>query len=83
MFRIPDFHLDPLTFEESAEIMSRRGNGDLLEGMEEMDRIWQDYINSDDQDDDEFFANWCYETNAYNVVYEVMSKLFAPKKETV
>lgn len=83
MFLIPDFHLDPLPFDESAEIIRRRGNGDLLEGMEEMDRIWQDYINSDDQDDFEFFDNWCYETNAYNVVFEGMSKLFAPKKETV
>ena len=80
MFRIPSFYVDPMSFDESADIISRRGNGDLLEGMKSMNRLWAEYIASDDQDDNEFFSNWCYEVNAYNVVFEGMSKLFAPAK---
>ena len=80
MFRIPDFYQDAPSFEEAVETIKRRADGDLLEGMKSMDRLWEEYVASDDQDDDEFFANWCYETNAYNVVFENMSKLFAPKE---
>ena len=32
-----------------------------------------------DSDDDDFFDVWVYEVNAYNVVFEGMSKLFAEK----
>jgi hypothetical protein len=79
---IPNFHLDPLSFEESVKIIQNRGDGDLLEGMKAMDRMWAEYVAlpGDEQDDFEFFGNWCYECNAYNVVYENMSKLFAPKE---
>jgi len=79
MFRIPSFHQmseSEMPFAEAWQIMERRGQGDCLEGMKSMDRLWSDYIASDDQDDDEFFSNWVYEVNAYNVVYEGMSKLF-------
>jgi hypothetical protein len=78
MFRIPPFNeIENMSFDEAARIISNRAGGDLLEGMKSMDRLWSDYIASDDQDDDEFFDTWEYEVNAYNVVFEGMSKLFA------
>lgn len=82
MFRIPSFYQmseSEMPFPEAWQIIERRGRGDCLEGMESMNRLWSDYIASDDQDDDEFFSNWVYEVNAYNVVYEGMSKLFRGK----
>lgn len=77
MFRIPSFHQMDLTFDESVSIMKGRANGDLLAGLKSMDKMWEDYCASDDQDDDEFFGNWSYEVNAYNVVVESMRPLFA------
>ena len=86
MFLIPDFHQDAPSFEDAVRTITGRGNGDLLKGMESMDRLWEEYCRGEladaYEDDMDFFADWCYETNAYNVVYENMSKLFAPK-ETV
>lgn len=76
MFRIPNFFEMTMTFDEAWNTMTRFGRGDCLEGMEAMNRVWEEYIASDDQDDDEFFSNWCYEVNAYNVVFEGMGKLF-------
>jgi hypothetical protein len=80
MFRIPSFYVDPMSFEESAKIIANRANGDLLQGMKSMDQLWEDYIAlpGEEQDDDQFFRDWFYEVNAYNVVFEGMAKLFAP-----
>lgn len=77
MFRIPPFEqMNDLSFDEAVNIMKNRANGDLLAGLQSMDRLWDEYIASDDQDDDEFYSNWCYEVNAYNVVVEKMRPLF-------
>lgn len=76
MFRIPDFYVEDLTFEYSCEVMKRRAGGDLLAGLKSMDKIWEDYCASDDQNDDEFFENWVWEVNAYNKVVECMRPLF-------
>lgn len=75
---IPDFYLDPLSFEESVNIVKGRANGDLLEGLKSIDRLWSEYIAlpGDEQDDNEFYDNWVYEVNAYNVVVENMRELF-------
>ena len=76
MFRIPHFHqMSDLSFDEAVNIMKNRASGDLLAGLQSMDQLWSDYIASDDQDDDEFYDNWCYEVNAYNVVVENMRPL--------
>lgn len=83
MFRIPHFYQeDNLDFNVAADCIIRFGGGDLLTGMKKMDQLWSDYVNlpGEEQDDDEFFGSWCYEVNAYNVVYEGMAKLFAPKE---
>ena len=45
-----------------------------------MDRKWTEWCASGEEDDDDFYSNWCYEVNAYNVVHEGMSQLFAPKE---
>ena len=94
MFAIPDFYIDTPTWEDAVRTIKGRGNGDLLEGMKSMDRIWEEYLDEERAfnagerdyktygDDMDFFEHWCYETNAYNVVFENMSALLAPKKET-
>lgn len=83
MFRIPSFYQMPeMTWDEAVNIINRLNiKGDLLSGMQYMDNVWAEYIASEDQDDDEFFDNWIYEVNAFNVVFEGMSKLFAPKEK--
>lgn len=90
MFRIPSFYEVEMTFEEATKCIGNRGNGDLLAGMEGMNAIWEDYLADQNAfyngeqdemmygDDDDFFEHWGYECSAYNVVFENMSKLFAP-----
>ena len=80
MFQIPSFYEMDMDLAAAVEIMRRHGDGSCLEGMKAMNRRWDHYVASDDQDDDEFFSNWIYEVNAYNVVYQGMSELFAPKE---
>lgn len=81
MFYIPDFYEMNLEFKEAVKILAPRG-ADLLEAMKRIDRIWAEHVRGDNDydDDDEFYDDWQYELNAYNVVYEGMSKLFAPKE---
>lgn len=79
MFMIPEFCEVEMSFEEAWNMMSRLGDGDCLKGMKVMDRKWDWYCASDDQDDDWFFYHWGYEFSAYNIVYEGMSKLFLPE----
>lgn len=81
MFRIPDFFVDAPEFKDAVEIMTRHGRGDLLEGMKAMERVWEEHcaaqrIDMDANTDEDFFANWCWECNAFNVVFENMRKLF-------
>ena len=88
MFRIPNFHQQELEFSQAWEIMTQHGQGDCLEGMNAMNRAWDEYIASQDalfngevqvvafEDDEEFFDYYGTECNAYNVVHEGMSQLF-------
>ena len=76
MFRIPNFYQETPTFQEAWNTMTRHGRGDCLEGMQSMNRIWEEHCASDAECDGEFFENWMYEVNAYNVVYEGMGQLF-------
>ena len=79
MFRVPSFYEDIPTFEDAANTISFVGNGDLLEGMESMNRKWEEHCSNPENEDDDFYDNWSYEVNAYNVVFENMSKLFIGK----
>ena len=77
MFNIPTFYQQNMDFDTAKAVF----NGDLLKGMEMIQEHWDRYAtgNSCDmyEDDDEFFATWEYEVNAYNVVYSTMKPLFA------
>lgn len=82
MFLIPDFYEDAPCFEDAVKTIKCHGRGDLLEGMKAMDRVWEEYLASQGKEnarfecDDDFYANYCYEVNAYNVVVENMRPLF-------
>ena len=90
MFRIPSFYEVEMSFDDAAKCIGNRAGGDLLKGMEMMNDLWDRYL--DDQnafykgetdemmygDDDDFYEHWGYECSAYNIVFEGMSKLFAP-----
>ena len=75
MFRIPSFYEDTPTFEDAWKTISFCGNDDALAGMEFMNSKWEEHCASEN-DDDDFFENWSYEVNAYNVVFANMNKLF-------
>lgn len=82
MFRIPHFYEENFCFNDAVAIMTGHGRGDLLEGMQAMDRAWEEYLASQGKEfarfecDDDFYENYCYEVNAYNVVFENMKQLF-------
>jgi len=76
MFRIPSFYQDTVDFNTAWNAITNFGRGDALEGMNAMNRVWEEHCASDNYDDD-FYDNYGYEANAYNVVFENMGKLFA------
>lgn len=76
MFRIPNFYLhENMNFDEAVAIVKGRAKGDLLEGMYAIDALWEEHVASS-QDDDDFYSNWEYELNAYNIVFKNMKTLF-------
>lgn len=76
MFRIPSFYRNAMSFDEAIIVMKSHGRGDLLEGMQAMDRCWTEHCASRSDDDDEFWDNYEVEANAYNAVFENMEPLF-------
>ena len=84
MFRIPDFYVDTPTWEDAVRTVKCQGNGDLLAGMEQIQARWDEYaagkMDMIYRDDDDFYEHWIYEVNAYNVVFENMSALLAPRE---
>ena len=88
MFRIPAYFQMNMTWEEAVTIIKGRGAGNLLEGMEKMNHVWERHVNDQNAfyagetdemiygDDTDFYDHWMYEVNAFNVVYEGMGKLF-------
>ena len=76
MFRIPNYFQMNMTWDDAVRTMKGRGNGNLLDGMEAMNEAWNDHVNEMLDDDSDFYDHWMYEVNAFNVVYEGMSKLF-------
>ena len=75
MFRIPSFYESTPSFEDAWNTITNFGRGDALEGMNAMNRVWEEHCASGDEDDT-FFDNYEYEANAYNVVFANMNKLF-------
>ena len=41
-----------------------------------MNEAWDNHVNEGLDDDSDFYEHWIYEVNAYNIVFEGMSKLF-------
>jgi hypothetical protein len=80
MFNIPEEYTFDMSFENAAEIIANRSNGDLLKGMQSMNKLWDDYCMTDYSQsfdgDDDFYETFENEVNAYNVVFSNMRKLF-------
>jgi hypothetical protein len=82
MFRIPSFYKFDTSFEDAKAVMTSYCNGDLLEGMEAMNRVWDEHCASYDsdnarfEDDSDFYEFYEAEVNAYNKVFETMKPLF-------
>jgi hypothetical protein len=75
MFRIPSFYEMNVTFDDACRTIKNFGNGDMLEGMEAMNRAWEEHCFNED-DDDDFFEHFEYEVNAFNKVFSKMKPLF-------
>ena len=77
MFRIPSFYQDALNLSDASLTMKNHGRGDILEGMESMNRNWIEHCATPDAEDETFYENWQYEVNAYNKIFSEMQPLFA------
>lgn len=80
MFYIDSFNRDEdMSFDEAVRIVkSKHHNDNLLEGMENLKELLkrlQDEFDARDEIHD-FYDNWHYEINAFNKVFNDMSKLF-------
>ena len=64
--------------EIAVRIIRGRGDGTLIGGMEAMNDYWNRHAegNSPYETDSEFYENWIYEVNAFNIVFEGMGQLF-------
>jgi hypothetical protein len=82
MFRIPSFYQFDTTFENAKTTITNYGRGDFLEGMEAINRVWDEHVSGSDRfkDDDDFYEFYEAEVNAYNKVFESMSPLFFNKE---
>ena len=82
MFRIPNAYKETINFSQAWDAMISFGRGDALEGMSAMQRVWEEHCTSDVRfnvrfaDDSDFFDHYQYECNAYNRIYNYMSRLF-------
>jgi len=79
MFRIPSFYQETVDFTSAWNTITNFGRGDALEGMNAMNRVWDEHASGSDrfEEDDDFYEWYEAEVNAYNVVFKNMGKLFA------
>ena len=79
MFRIPSFYQETVDFTSAWNTIKNFGRGDALEGMNAMNRVWEEHASGSDrfEEDDDFYEWYEAEVNANNVVFENMGKLFA------
>lgn len=77
MFRIPNFYMFDMTIAEAVKVMTSYGRGDLLEGMEAMNRVWEEHADGSPrfESDSEFYENYEAEVNAYNLIFTKMGQL--------
>jgi len=78
MFRIPSFYKETVDFTTAWNTITNFGRGDALEGMNAMQRVWDEHASGSErfEDDEDFYEWYEAEVNAYNVVFENMGKLF-------
>ena len=78
MLRIPSFYQNTVDFTSAWNTITNFGRGDALEGMNAMQRVWDEHASGSDrfEEDDDFYEWYEAEVNAYNVVFENMGKLF-------
>jgi hypothetical protein len=78
MFRIPSFYQNTVDFTSAWNTITNFGRGDALEGMNAMQRVWDEHASGSDrfEEDEDFYEWYEAEVNAYNVVFENMGKLF-------
>lgn len=80
MFYIDSFNRDEdMSFDEAVRIVkSKHHNDNLLESMENLKELLKRLQDEYDQKDEihDFYDNWHYEINAFNKVFNDMSKLF-------
>ena len=79
MFRIPSFYQETVDFTSAWNTITNFGRGDALEGMNAMNRVWEEHASGSDrfEEDDDFYEWYEAEVNAYNAVFSNMNKLFA------
>jgi hypothetical protein len=79
MFRIPSFYKFETTMQDAVQVMTSYGRGDLLEGMQAMDRVWEEHASGSPrfESDSDFYDYYEAEVNAYNKVFSEMQPLFA------
>jgi hypothetical protein len=75
MFKISDYYKMDMSWDDAVALITGCGCGDLLKGLENMNIIWEDVLD-DYMTEDDFYDQYIYEVNAFNIVYEGMSKLF-------
>ena len=81
MFRISNYHKMDMSWDAAVALIKNVGCGDLLKGLEYIQQCWDDLVMSDVMDDDQFYSDYIYEVNAFNVVYEGMADLFTVKDQ--
>lgn len=79
MFRIPAFYQFETSISDAVQVMTVYGRGDMLEGMEALDRVWTEHCSGSDrfESDSDFYEFYEAEVNAYNVIFSKMQPLFA------
>lgn len=75
MLHISDFNQSDIAFDLAVNIMTDNGTSDLLDSMKAFQNKYYDNLDNEDFEDDYYI-----EINAYNKVFEGMSKLLAPKE---
>lgn len=78
MFKISDYYKMDMSWDDAVALMTGCGCGDLLKGLENMNTVWEDVVD-DYMTEDDFYDQYIYEVNAFNIVYEGMAKLFEVK----
>ena len=75
MLHISDFNQNDIAFDLAVNIMTDNGTSDLLDSLKAFQKKYYDNLDNEDFEDDYYI-----EINAYNKVFEGMSKLLAPKE---